>query len=93
MDDVDQFFEQQEVRRNDPQACTNHDAIISASCESIGELGFRRLTLIDVQYCHVIAEFFQLGAIRLDSGADFHCRESGHGGLTIINNVRVQAQQ
>ncbi len=67
MDDVDQFFEQQEVRRNDPQARTDHDAIILANCESISELGFRRLTLIDVQYRHVIAEFFQLGAIRLDS--------------------------
>ena len=81
MDYVDQFFEEQEVGRNGTQARTDHDAIISASCECVGKQRFRRLTRIDVQHRHAVAELFQLGAIRLYIRADFRCRRPGTGDL------------
>ncbi len=93
MDYVHQFFEQQEVRRNDTQACTDHDSVISVCCECIAKYRFRGLALIDVQCLHAVTERFQLCLIRFYCRVDFRCGESGHRRFAIINYVRVQAKQ
>ena len=73
MDDVHQFLKQQEVRRHDTHACTDHDAVISASCECIGKHRFRSIAFIDAQRLHDVAERFKLCLIRLYGTSDF-CR-------------------
>ncbi len=81
MDDIHQFFKQQEIGRNDTQARTDHDAVISASCERIGKHRFRSIAPIDVQRLNCVAERFQLCLIRLYRLRTFAAVSPGTGDL------------
>ena len=63
VDDVDKFLEQQEIGRDDTQARTYHDAIVSSSCECMSKCHFRGLAIVNVQRLHAVAERLQLGGV------------------------------
>jgi hypothetical protein len=73
VDDVDQLLEQQEIRRDDAQARTDHDAVVRTSGKCISEHRFCGFAIVNIQSFYAIAERFQFGAVSLNSGANL-CR-------------------
>jgi hypothetical protein len=67
--------------RNNPQASTNHDAIVSTSCECISKRHFCGLAVVNVQRPHAVAEGFQLALTASTAARTFAAVRPGTGDL------------
>jgi hypothetical protein len=68
VDDVDKLLEQQEIRRNNTQACTDHDAVVSTGRQCVSKYRLCGLAIVNIQRLNAVTERFQFGGVSLNSG-------------------------